>query len=86
MTEVGDDRTATSKPTHPLHKVFTGEVPFGKNNWLTAETKIGRGERPKRPKHSDFTESLWELTQRCWSDEPQHRPNIKEVIEVLKDP
>ena len=47
--------------------------------------KISNGERPRRPDHSDFTESLWELTQRCWSKEPRDRPGIREVIEVLKE-
>ena len=73
------------KPTHPLHKVFTGEVPFAKNDLATAVIKIRSRERPRQPDHSDFTGSLWVLTQRCWSHEPQDRPNIKEVIKVLKE-
>ena len=50
-----------------------------------ATTKIISGERPGRPNHSDFTESLWVLTQRCWSHEPQDRPDIREIIGVLKE-
>ena len=67
-----------------IAKVFTGEFPFGRNERET-KSKVERGERPRRPNHSDFTESLWVLTQRCWSHEPQDRPNITEVIEVLKE-
>ena len=84
IIEVRGDRTVICKPTHPLHKVFTGEVPFGKNDWPTI-TKIRRGKRPSRPNHPDFTESLWVLTQRCWSHKPRDRPKIEEVIEVLKE-
>jgi len=44
------------------------------------------GIRPERPNHPGFTESLWALTQRCWSKEAQDRPEIWEAIEALKDP
>ena len=84
IIEVGDDRTVICKPTHQLHKVFTGEVPFGKNDRQTV-SKIGSKERPRRPNHPDFTEPLWVLTQRRWSHEPRNRLNIKEVIKVLKE-
>ena len=85
IIEVGCDQTIICKPTHPLHKVFTGEIPFGTIGWVMTMEEIGSEKRPNRPNHSNFTELLWALTQRCWSHEPQDRPNIKEVIEVLKD-
>jgi len=47
---------------------------------------IMTGIRPKRPNHPNFTESLWALTQRCWGKEAQDRPEMWEVIEVLKGP
>ena len=53
---------------------------------LAAMTNVLNGGRPRRPKHPDFTESLWKLTQRCWSHDAQDRPNIQEVIEALKEP
>ena len=46
---------------------------------------IMTGIRPERPNHPDCTEPLWTLTQRCWSKEPQDRPEMWEVIEVLED-
>ena len=52
---------------------------------MGAIQKILNGERPRRPNHPNFTESLWELTQSCWSEEPRDRPGIREVIEVLKE-
>ena len=84
IIEVGDDKMVIYKPTHPLRKVFTVGVPFNKNHQVTIK-EIESGKRPSRPNHSDFTGSLWVLTRRCWSHEPQDRPNIKEVIEVLKE-
>ena len=84
IIKVRDDQMVICKPTHPLHEVFTGEVPFGTNEW-EIKSKVQKGERPRWPNHSDFTESLWVLTQRCWSHKPQDRLNIQEVIGVLKE-
>ena len=68
-----------------LFKVFTGKPPFSGMETLAAMTNVLSGGRTKRPDHPDFTESLWELTQRCWGQNAQDRPNILEVIEVLKE-
>ena len=85
IIEVGGDRMVIWKPTHPLHEVFTGEVPFGKNDQPTITKIRSSRKRPRRPNHPDFTESLWVLTQRCWSHKPRDRPKIEEVIEALKE-
>ena len=42
------------------------------------------GQRPGRPNHPKFTVPLWALTQRCWVGVPQDRPEMEEVIKVLK--
>jgi len=42
------------------------------------------GERPPRPTHPTLTDELWELIQRCWDQEPQSRPKILEVAQVLR--
>ena len=75
VVEVRGGQFVVCQPTYLLLKVFTGKPP---------SSEIGTLGRPRRPSHSDFTESLWSLTQRCWSQEAQDRPNIREVIEVLK--
>ena len=85
MIEVGADGSVKCQSTYPLFKAFTGEVPFGRILRFHAAAHIMNGNRPGRSDHPDFTESLWTLTQRCWSQEPQDRPDIQEVIEVLKE-
>ena len=67
-------------------KVFTRKVPFEGAKGPAAVMYIMTGTRPERPNHPNFTESLWTLTRRCWCKEPQDRPKMWEVIEVLKDP
>ena len=85
MIEVGGDGSVKYQSTYLLFKAFTGEVRFGEIPEIYVVIHITNGNRPGRPDHPYFTESLWTLTQRCWSQEPQNRPNIQEVIEVLKE-
>ena len=42
------------------------------------------GKRPKRPDHPELTDALWELAERCWAARAQDRPEVEEVIEILK--
>ena len=48
-----------------------------------------QGGRPLRPENEEvrrrgLDDQLWTLLERCWSDRPDNRPSIKEVIEVLE--
>jgi len=44
---------------------------------------IIQGERPPRPAHSDLTDGLWEVMQRCWDQDRYNRPPILEVSQAL---
>ena len=51
-------------------------------------SKISDGIRPDRPHEAEklgLTDSLWEMTVRCWHQDPAQRPNIKEVIGLLRE-
>ena len=85
MIEVGGDGSVKCQSTYPLFKAFTGKVPFSGMPLTSAMSSIANGGRPGRPDHPDFAEPLWTLTQRCWSQDPQDRPDIQEVTGVLKD-
>jgi len=41
------------------------------------------GERPPQPTHQALTDELWNLMQRCWDQEPQSRPEMSEVVQIL---
>ena len=45
---------------------------------------IVEGTRPLRPAHSTFTDNLWALAERCWSDKPHLRPGVAVVLEDLR--
>ena len=79
IIEVGGDRPIIYQLTYPLFEAFAGEeVSMVKSIYEVHP-------RPERPNHPDFTEPLWTLTQRCCSQKPQDRPDIQEVIKVLKE-
>ena len=67
-------------------QVFTGAVPFNNNLPAAAVLAIMSGTRPSRPIHSDFTDELWTLMQRCWNQDPHLRPEVTEVLKVLSSP
>ena len=64
-------------------KVFTGNVPFNNDTSVETMVAIMSGERPPRPTHEALTNGLWGLMQRCWAGDPQERPQISEVLEVI---
>jgi hypothetical protein len=51
----------------------------------TAAVGVLSGNRPTRPAHPDLTDDLWEVTKRCWNEDPQCRPDIMEVILCLRN-
>ena len=69
-----------------MMKAFTGSAPFDLHLSITVSLAIMRGERPEPPNHPDFTPGLWTLMQRCWSQVPQDRPDMSEVLRVLRNP
>jgi len=46
------------------------------------------GERPTRPQEAQelgMTDSMWDMTVRCWHQDPAQRPTMTEVIERLRE-
>ena len=43
------------------------------------------GGRLPRPAIPALTDRLWPLTQRCWNPEAPRRPQVSEVLQVLRD-
>ena len=69
-------------------KVFTGKRPFSEFKIPDIISKIMSGERPARPqeaKELGLTDSVWDMTVRCWHKDPAQRPRMTEVIELLRE-
>ncbi|KAJ8453996.1 hypothetical protein ONZ45_g19480 [Pleurotus djamor] len=57
-----------------LWELYTGQVPYGDiPDRAFARRVVDKQERPSRPSNFD-NDTLWLLTQSCWSPEPSSRP------------
>jgi len=65
-------------------QVFTGASPFSNPSSFATALAIVEGKRPQQPTHPAFTEDLWALVQRCWDQDPHLRPEVPEVLELLR--
>ena len=68
----------------PRYKAFTGKPPFYGIPPTPVAVGILLGNRPARPTHPCLANDLWEMTERCWNQDPQHRPEISEVVLCLR--
>ena len=60
-------------------KAFTVAVPFNGKPPRAVVSVIVGGDRPSRPTHPALTDKLWALTQRCWDQDVDRRPNALRV-------
>jgi hypothetical protein len=65
-----------------LFKIATGNLPFSENRHLFyISFKFDQGERPSR--HPALTDNLWNLLDKCWQKNPDSRPYMDVVAEVV---
>ncbi|KAH7816550.1 uncharacterized protein MONOS_4902 [Monocercomonoides exilis] len=67
-----------------LHETTTGEVPLSECIAEEAQDMIRDGVRPLT--EGIEGEELVEAMEKMWADEPNERPTLAEVIDLLKDP
>lgn len=49
---------------------------------------VQKGGRPRRPDNAEslgFSDTLWRLTQMCWSESPSARPAAQRLLRCLQD-
>ena len=69
-------------------KVFTGGYPFSGLTEMAISLKIMGGERPARPPGAQelgLTDSVWNMTCKCWRQDPARRPTVTEVVGLLRE-
>ncbi|KZT39669.1 kinase-like protein [Sistotremastrum suecicum HHB10207 ss-3] len=72
-----------------LLEIMTMRKPFPTVKSNTAVLiKVQKGNRPPRPARQegtpgDINDTLWDLLQTCWKQDPHERPSAKEVISAL---
>ena len=43
------------------------------------------GERPDRPQEPDLNDLVWDMTKRCWQEDPVLRPRMERVVATLDE-
>jgi len=64
-----------------------GGHPFGELTTPVITSKIINGGRPARPQETQglgLTDSVWEMTVRCWHQDPVERPMMMEVVRLAR--
>ena len=68
--------------------MLSGKSPFvGREKIELAFKVVLEGERPSRPRDSEklgFTNTVWEILQGCWEEDPPARPTVDAVSDCLK--
>jgi len=88
--EILDNKRSVSKKSDiysyamVVIEAFTGKAPFYGIAPTTVAVGILAGNRPTRPTHPSLTDHLWKMIERCWSQKPQKRPEISEVVLCLR--
>ena len=81
--------TACKALAHLIHcrfvvQVFTGEQQFPGLSVFQFEQDINiLRESPARPTHPAVIDPVWELMERCWSEDPRARPTAMQVLESI---
>ena len=69
-----------------IYEVLSGHAPFMPLEVHIATRRVLKGERPARPEGAEgqwFKDELWEMLSLCWATEPQRRPSVEAVLELL---
>ena len=68
-------------------EVLSGHVPFEQFGRQSVIIKVIGGKRPERPNGPEgawFTDNLWEMLTLCWESQPESRPSIAAILELLE--
>ena len=69
-------------------QAFTGRRPFSEFTAPVITSMIIDGKRPARPRGAEklgLTDSVWDMTVRCWRQDPAHRPTMAKVVRLLRE-
>jgi len=70
-----------------LRKVFTGRPPFSESTTPVINSNIMGAKRPARSQEGQelaLTDSVWDMTIRCWHQDPAQRPTMTEVVGIVR--
>ncbi|EJD08482.1 kinase-like protein [Fomitiporia mediterranea MF3/22] len=65
-------------------ELLTGKSPFPSGGAWKVIMYHDYDNYPKKPTAEECTDTLWELTQRCWKEEPTSRPTADESAHLIE--
>ena len=65
-----------------IYETVSGKKPYHETRDVAVFLKIVEGERPRRCE--GFADSLWGMTEECWTFQPNGRPTIEGVLQCLE--
>ena len=69
-----------------VYEILSGSTPFFTDNSFAILRRVLEGERPERPEGGAgnlFTDSIWNVVERCWKDQPKERASARDVLLCL---
>ena len=69
-----------------VYEILSGSVPFSSDNSFAILRRVLDGDRPERPKGDAgklLTDSIWDVVERCWKDQPMERASARDVLRCL---
>ena len=69
-----------------VYEILSGSVPFSSDNSFAILRRVLDGDRPERPEGDAeqlFTDSIWDVVERCWKDQPMERASATDVLRCL---
>ncbi|KAJ7575172.1 kinase-like domain-containing protein [Mycena floridula] len=65
-------------------EIYTEKHPFPEYRVdFKAAQEVSEGRRPSRPPDV-FSDELWDLVEKCWRQDPGHRPSATDVVNSLR--
>jgi serine/threonine protein kinase len=80
-------RTGTVQVISYAHsrQILTGRPPFFEMTEIAATYSMLNGARPPRPNHhSEISDRVWYMIERCWHDVPSRRMSAGEAANLLE--
>lgn len=67
-----------------FYEVYAGTHPFPDiSTDAMVQIAVCKGHRSDRPINPSLDDDLWEMTQNCWTEKPEKRPDVQQVKKKL---
>ena len=81
---LGSDRYAMGMV---IYEVLSGQPPFSTCRDVEIIVLVLEGKRPERPRRDVgklFADGVWETLELCWEEQPEKRPNARQILMGLE--